>query len=260
MSLLINSGKFNNLIESIQIDGNYLGRKAYYFNVLGNRTTFVDTTSLHDVCEFLTATQTLVPVTSADTLEIISTSINDAPLGTGARTVKVTYLDVNGILTESPDIALNGIASVPAGFVATGILWMEVTSGGTSEVSSGNILLRRTNNSTTFEQITAGRNKSLSGRIIIPKGFTGYLVGWNASAVQGNFDVRIRATVTSLNRTINPRFLFQDRSYLGQNENTVKDLNLLKYPELSRIKISGMPSATNGRIDVSFSIIMIANN
>lgn len=250
----------SDIITTIQTTGFYQGKKAYYFNLLANRTVFVDNTSLHDICEFLTTAQTFIPVQSTDVLEVVSSSTLDSAVGSGARKVKIIYLDAAGNLTESADISLNGIVPVATGFTASAIYWMEVTEGGTGEVAAGNITLQRTTVGTIFERITAGGNKSLSGRLMVPKGYTGYLDKWSASAVQQAFDVRLRATVTSLNRTLNPKFLFQDRSYLAQGETSPKSLDLLKCPESTRIKISAIPGVnTNPRLDASFSIILIAN-
>lgn len=252
---------YGSVIEEIELTGTYRGRQSYLWRILGNRTQFTNTTDFQDICEFLDAnTNTFTPVTSIDVLEVVSSNVNDSSGGTGTRKVKITYLDIDGFLVESPEISLNGIVPVPVNFFASAILWMEATDGGSGEVSSGNISLRRVVIGTIFERIALGGNKSLSGRIRIPKGFTGYLLNWNASAVSQGFDVRLRATVTTLGRTLSTRFLFQDRIYLAAGDSGDENLDLMKFPEMSRIKVSGIPTNTiNPRCDVGFSIILIAN-
>jgi hypothetical protein len=257
--LVLNTSSDNSLIKSIQFNQSYEGRAAYVWTILGNRTTFVNTTDIHDICEFLTSSITNIQPTTADALEVVSTSANDSPSGIGTRQIQIIYLDAEGILTQSSPIALNGTTPVPLNFISTSILWIEAIEGGTNQVSSGTITLRKVGTATIYEQITIGGNKSLSARMTIPKNFTGYLVSWAAEAIQQNSDVRLRATVKSLDRSLNSRYLFQDRIYLAATATLSKDLHLLRCPELSRIKVSVIPSNVNARVDASFSIILIEN-
>lgn len=262
-----------NPIETIGIADDYNiqasnflnGKRAYIYDILGNRTAFIDTTNLHDICEFLTTTagqQRFTPVTTADVLELVSTSANDTLLGTGTRKVRITYLDSIGTMIESPDISLNGTTPVATGITATAIQWMEVTDGGSLEVSAGTITLRKTGTPTTvYEQISTNGNKSLSARFTIPTGYTGYLIRWEAAAIGQSMDTRLRATVKSFTRELNSRYLFQERIFLASGQNFDSDLHYLKYPAGSTIKISAIPGATGGtpRCDASFTILIVEN-
>lgn len=239
------------------------GKEAYLFTVLGNRTSFANSTGFHDLCEFLSSDLVYAQVTTSTNLEIVSTSANDTSAGTGTRSVKVVYLNNSGILTESPAINLNGTTPVSAGFTASAILWMESASGGSSQTSAGNITLRNVATPTIiYEQITAGGNKSLSGRFTVPSDCTAYLVDYDLAAINQTMDIRLRATVDSLTRINNvDRFLFQTRKFLASGQNIAQDGRYLRYGAGSQIKVSAIPGATTGnpRCDANFSLLVIKN-
>lgn len=241
------------------------GKIAYIFTILGNRTTFVDTTNLHDICEFLLGTagqQKYTPVTTSDALELVSTSANDTALGTGTRKVRITYLDSVGNLVESPDITMNGTTPVATGITATAIQWMEAVDGGSLDVSAGNITLRKTGTPTTiYEQITANGNKSMSARFTVPIGYTGYVLDWSVASIAQTMDTRLRATTKTLTRENNTKFLFQERVFLAIGQNFTSDLNYLIFKAGATIKISAIPGSTAGnpRCDASFTILIVEN-
>lgn len=250
---------------SIQSSNLLNDKTAYIFNILGNRTAFVNTSSFHDICEFLgngAGQQTFIPVTTSDVLELVSTSANDTLLGTGTRKVRITYLNSLGDMVESPEIELAGLTPVPTNITATAIQWMEATDGGSGEVSAGNIILRKTGTPTTiYEQITANGNKSLSSRFTIPVGYTGYLLSYNAAAIVGTMDLRIRAKTRTFTRENNSRYLFQERIFLAVNQNFSQQINHLKYSAGTTIKISAISGSTNAgtRCDASFQILIVQN-
>ncbi len=239
------------------------GKYAQAFNILGNRTTFANTTGFHDLCEFLTTDLVFTPVTTSSALEIVSTNANDTAAGTGTRSVKITYLNNSGLLVESPAITLNGTTPVPVGFSASAILWMEAWEGGTGTVSAGNITLRNSATPTIiYEQITAGGNKSLSGRFTVPSNCTAYLLDYDFAAIAQTMDIRLRATVDSYTRqNNNGRYLFQTRKFLAASQNIAQDGRLLKFGAGSTIKVSAIPGATTGnpRCDANFGILLVEN-
>lgn len=257
----------SSLVQEIQMTGSYQGRKAYIFNILGRRAGFTSTSVFNDVKEFDNGVAD-IPILSAATLDIISDSLQDISTGSGASTVKVTYINSAFQLVESANISLNGttlVTSVLTG--VNGILWMEVTSHGSNATgatptAAGNIRLRINGGSVEVEQITAGGNKSMSGRIMIPAKYTGYLIGWEASSVgAATQDVRLRATVNTLDRTLSSVFRFQDTIYLAAGSSHGADSGFLRFPPLCKIKISTISSATQNtsRLDANMYIALIAN-
>lgn len=243
--------------------GEVNGRVATSFNIRGRRAGFNTINVTQDVGEFLGTTIDLFPeLTGAESLQIVSSSASDAAAGVGTRTVKVTYIDTSNALVQSADIVLAGTTPVAAGFFARAIMWMEATSGGTSETSVGNIILRIVGPGATQEQISAGENRSLSARFMVPSGFTGYVAYWQSSAFGGaTQDVRLRGTVDGFTRALGTRYVAQDLAFTSDNVSLTNALPWLRFPALSRIKVSTIPSgaAATNRVGTDFTIILVAD-
>ena len=245
--------------------GEVAGRQALVFNVIGRRETFVNTTAQHDIAEFLDgSTLGLVDMAGDEPLEIVSTSANDAAAGSGIRTVRITYVDANGNLAEKQALGLNGVTPIAAGFTAKAILFMETETAGSGSLAAGAVTLRKVSGAVPVEQIAVGGNKSMSGRFMVPKGYEAYISGYAIHAIRQNMDCRMRATVFSKDRTLDVGGLyrFQDVAYAAANVESIKEIPYLRFPALSRIKLSTIPSAITGspRIDVTFSVLLIARN
>lgn len=238
------------------------GHAAESFHVMGRRAGFNSTSILQDVGEWLaTSIDALPELTGAENLEIISTSVNDTAAGTGARTVRIGYIDTSNNLVVSADTTLNGTTAVALPFKANFILWMETTTVGSNTVAAGNILLRIASAGATQEQITAGGNRSLTARFMVPQGYTGYLVDWGVNAIGTTQDARLRATVRTRSRTLGTDYVFQSVYYLGAGASASEELPYLKIPALAKIKVSTIPGAApaGNRIDAEFTILLIAN-
>lgn len=238
------------------------GHAAEVFHVMGRRSGFNSTSVLQDVGEFLgTSINALPELTGAESLEVISSSVNDTAAGTGARTIRVGYIDTSNHLTVSADITLNGTTAVALAFKANFILWMETTSVGSNTVADGNILLRIAAAGATQEQITAGGNRSLSCRFMVPTGYKGYILDWGNWAIGTTQDSRLRATVRTRSRTLGTDYVFQSIAYLASGGNSSEDLPYFQCPALCKIKVSTIPGAApaGNRIDSEFTILLIAD-
>src|SRR3990167_543489 len=102
------NGELLTLIENIQINGGYNGKKGYVFHITGRRAGFTNITVPHDLKEFDSTSTFFTQLTGTEPLEIVSTSANDAAAGTGIRTVKIVYIDTDNNMAESSAITLNG--------------------------------------------------------------------------------------------------------------------------------------------------------
>jgi hypothetical protein len=198
------------------------------------------------------------------TLYVVSTSANDAAAGTGARTVRITYLDANSVQT-TVDATLNGLTAVSVGTGFTYIQWMEVLSVGSTGISQGDIALTSTNGAatvaTTFEIIKAQGNRSLSGRYKVPLGKTAYIVRWGIAAIGANMDARLRVDMNS-DGTRNQGVLhFVARMYVPDSTIHEEQLAYVCVPELCEIIVSVFPGsvAATKRVDVNFFLIVINN-
>ncbi len=248
---------------SVQHTGSLNGQEAALYHIMGSRISGWSSTSvLGDACEYLDTSQALMNTPTSQQLYMVSTSASDAAAGTGARTVRVVYVDDSGAQLVQT-YTLNGTTPVAIMDHAIFIQWMEVASTGSSEVSAGNITISSTNGAatvaTTFDRITAGGNRSLSGRYMVPVGYHGHLVHWDAAAISTTMDVRLRATVFADDNAISTVYHFLDRVFLGASQNTTQDLEYRSLPAGSVIKISAIPgSASAGnKLDCSFSIIVM---
>lgn len=249
---------------SVQHTGYLSGHQASLYHIMGSRTLGWSSTSvLGDACEYLDTSQALMNTpTTGQTLYLVSTSTNDAEAGTGARTVRTVYLDSNGLQQVRTD-TLNGTTAVSIGTGYSFIQWMEVASTGSSEVSAGNISITSTNGAatvaTTFERITAGGNRSLSGRYKVPSDSHGHLVHWDVAAISNTMDTRIRATSFADDLTLSTVYHFLDRAFLASGANSTQNLEYMELPSEAIVKISAIPggAAAGNKLDCSFSIIVM---
>lgn len=251
----------------IQETGQLNGKSARCFNVPGRRSAFTSTTSLNDVGEGIgiAGTALFLNLTGAEAISVVSSNANDdgSPAGTGARTIKMTYIDTNYAIVETADITLNGTSSVSV--LASGclaLLWIEVTSAGSNGSPVGNLTVTSgAPTSGTLAYIPAGSNKSLNAFFMVPDGYTGYVICWSGGNIQNSQDMRLRATVNTTDRTLSTVYHFQDNKNIASNTNFDHDLPALKYPARCKIKVSTISSSTaiNTRADADFSVIIIAD-
>jgi hypothetical protein len=254
---------FNTVIEEIQQTGFYIGKIAKAFMILGRRISFSSNTLFNDIGEAIGvgALANFPILTGAETLQLISTNAADSSAGTGVRTVKVTYINTSNNLVQSASITLNGTTAVNCGFNANAVLWIESQTVGSNGAAVGNITLR-TSAPLSLIQITANGNKSMDSFFMVPIGYTAYLTAWNGSCIANEQDLRIRATVNTLDRSVTPNvYHFQDNKYLPANTSDEVILPWLKLPELAKVKCSTISASTAGatRIESGFTVILIQN-
>lgn len=82
-------------------------------------------------------------MTSADTLNVVSSSANDTSAGTGARTILITGIDEN-FLTQTETVTLSGATPVTTSNSWLGVNRVIVLSSGTSNANEGTITISDT--------------------------------------------------------------------------------------------------------------------
>lgn len=242
------------------------GKTARSVTILGSRDLgWTSTSAFGDACQYLDTSQAAMNVPSpGTTLYLYSTNANDTAAGTGIQSVRTVYIDSNGDeLVRTDALAGNTPVAIGSGYKA--IQWMESSAVGSGGVAAGNITISSTNGAptvaTTFERITAGGGRSLSGRYVIPTGQNGYLERWTAGAIGNSMDVRLRADVFSDTRALSAgAFHFMDRAYLASGQEGVWAQDYDRYPAGATIKISALPgtAAAGNRLDCDFTLILIA--
>lgn len=105
---------------------------------------------------------------------IVSASANDTAAGTGARTVKITYLTLAGVL-NTETVTLNG--TTPVNTVATDICYiekMEILTAGSGGVAAGIISLKAATagGGATIGTIAAGQTQTYWAHHYVPAGKT----------------------------------------------------------------------------------------
>lgn len=245
----------------ISEDNEYDGKPAKIWRLLGRRAGFNSTTVLQDVGEWLvTSFDSFPTLTGAETMEIVSSSTDDdnSPGGTGTRTVRIVYLDTSYDL-QVLDTPLNGTVPVVLAPQMLFVYWMEALTGGASEVSVGNIDLRVSGTGVIHERITAGGNRSLSARFMVPDDYTGYVRSWGCEAITTSQDLRLRATVQTNDSSLGTRYIFQSTMYLGANSNRSDNLPWIKLPARSKIKVSTVPGAAPSinRVGTTLDVLLI---
>lgn len=257
ITILPTSNNTASILETIQLTGQYQGKTAYAFNLIGQRAGFTSISVLNDIKEYDNAVADIA-ITANSTLDIISSSAGDAAAGTGVRTVKVTYIDNSNNLVESAGITLNGVTLVTS--VLTGVnqvLWMEAATIGSGNVAAGNIRLRINGGTVEVEQITAGGNKSRSAVFMVPTGYTGYVINWQVSAVNNDQDVRLRGEVNSLDRSLATAYHYMSEKYAASNTAITGTDLWLKVPATARVKASTLSAGTGPTIRCNVNILMV---
>lgn len=107
---------------------------------------------------------------TAQQMEVISSSANDAAAGTGAQTVEINYLD-NTYASKTEVITLNGVTAVPT--VATNILRINtfrVKTTGTGLANAGDIDIRALADTPIYSRIATGINRAINCSYTVPLG------------------------------------------------------------------------------------------
>lgn len=127
-------------------------------------------------------TDRYVPPAAPIQMQVVSSSANDTAAGTGARSVRIYYLDTNYVAHDET-VILNG--TTPVLTAATNILRvnkMHVKTVGSSGVSAGNISLQAVGGAVTYSYMIAGRNLARQAIYTVPDGFRLRLEQWQLSS------------------------------------------------------------------------------
>lgn len=233
--------------------GQIHGAKQY---VISGYKVGVSTTVLDDLSQ-ISGTTTL-PNPNGIQLAVSSSSASDTLAGTGIRRVTIYYLDTD-YKEKTEGVTLNG--TTPVNTSATNIQrvqWMHALEVGSNNVAVGNISLKNTAGTTTYEVIATGGNMSLTAHFTIPANKTGYILGWNASGVTKALTIRLRATVRKYDRKLIPGvFIFQDVVILNNSTGPyIRFPSPLACPAKTDIKVSALADVSGGDAITSFTVLL----
>lgn len=134
--------------------------------------------------------------TGAMQMEVVSTdNTSDKAGGTGALTVHIDYLTIDGTEKEET-VTMNGTTIVNT--VATDIFRINafrVYTTGSTGVAAGTISLRNLNHTTIYSQIAAGYHRARNSVYTVPKAKTLFITGFTFSAGANAAGKRVRITL-----------------------------------------------------------------
>lgn len=144
----------------------------------------IDTGVAEDVWEaggLLTA-RPLITDTTGKEIEVVSDSVNDTSDGTGARTIRITYLDGLGF-QQRATITLNGTTPVATGILGWRVSFVEVMTAGSGNKNAGNITIRfvAPDNAVVLNYVRAESSVSATCLYTIPKGKRGTIFNYGMS-------------------------------------------------------------------------------
>lgn len=128
-----------------------------------------------------------VPPTTARLHDIVSSSGNDNPLGTGVDEIELFGLDASGAL-QSEKVAVNGLTPVTTANTYTMVHRLAITKMGSSATgytNAGTITATAQTDSTVTCAIPVAKGQSTLGVYQIPASTDGYLLRYAASIVKG---------------------------------------------------------------------------
>lgn len=131
------------------------------------------------VCNF--ANDYIFPTTGMQ-MEVTSDHAEDKVDGTGARLLRIYYLDINGV-DKTTDVVPAGTAVVPT--TATDIYrvnYFRCISAGTGLYPAGTITLRHIDNTPIYSQLPPGSNRARCFAYTVPAGKNLYITNISFSA------------------------------------------------------------------------------
>lgn len=193
--------------------------------------------SLTDISELGVS---VIPLpSSAITMEVVSSSVNDTSGGTGAKTVEIRGLDANwDEISES--VALNGTTVVALLNSYLRINKFQVKTAGSIGVADGTIKLQATGAGIEYDRITAGGNADLQAHYSVPNNYSVFINSINAGVTTLDKNtagrIMLRATVKWHDRSLAAVYHF-DKILVSQEGSRPIPVGLW-YPEKCDIKIS----------------------
>lgn len=152
-------------------------------------------------------------------MSVQSTSADDTAGGTGARAIRIHYLDTAGV-ERSEDVALNGTTAVLT--TATDIMFVQcqhLTDAGGGGAAAGDI--STTNDGAEHSRIKAGDTRCTSSWRMVPAGKRLVITDWALSSISATSDSRSVVKMASnwiLGELFeSPRILFSHQSLGAQN-------------------------------------------
>lgn len=199
---------------------------------------------------------TLVYLSAAEKMNIVSTSTSDTSAGTGARTVLLSGTDSSyNEITET--ITMNGTSNVLSVNNYLRVNLMEVVTAGSGGVTAGAITATAQTAGTVQANMPIGENRTGKSHYTIPLGKTAYLVSFLPSMAAGKTgaDVALEA------RPLNEVFRMVTRMAVQTSGTSAIDHvtknGTAKFVAKTDIKVVGTGQANDQDVFAEYILILI---
>lgn len=199
-----------------------------------------------------------------ETIQVLSDNAADAAAGTGARTIRVFYLDENKNCFDSngeflhEDFTLNGTTAVTGTNVASRVWRASILTSGSGLTNAGDITIRHsTTTANIFGYIMTGEGQTEISNFTICAGYTAYLERVTATLFDTSNNrgtIRIRQTLENGTQIIQRPFAVDtdqnfDREFVGVSFTEKTDIEFIVQTVLN----------TNADISISYRLRLVKN-
>jgi len=224
------------------------------FSSMGEKSSIGTTIQGEDLWEGV-ATQLPVPPDAGEQMTVVSSSAADAPVLGGVITIRIEYLDENG-LQQTEDIAMNGTTPVDTTSLKISFVNdMYALTVGANGVAAGNIIIYRKGDAARiYNMVSIGGNKSLVINRKVPSNKILFITGWGASEANNKkTSYRLRATCNPDGNELVQGFLFK-RSLLATGTTIAEEIDPpIKICSGALVKISAWATGGGGTGSGSFN-------
>lgn len=209
----------------------------------------ITTTSTSEV---LVSARPYVEQASGAQRSIQSTSATDDDgSATGARAVRITYLDTNYVL-KTEDVLTNGTAKVNT--VATDIRFVEKLEviKGVAAVGAIQLMTGTTGGATEFCGIGAGTTQAFLAHHYVPAGKQAWVINWGAVATrEANFKLTGQDRQDGVNLVdyiLDLQNLRKDTLVNDQTLEFMRDLGAVLLPEKTYVRATVVPTSATSTV------------
>lgn len=196
---------------------------------------------------------------SASVLKVTSTDVDDTSAGTGARTVRITYLDEN-YDSATEEVALTGQTEVTTAAEMLRVNRIEVVTAGSTGWNEGTIYVFQGTSTLGVPDdltkivngVTIDHNQTVSSFYTVPNNNTACIM-WGKAGAAANKTITIKFRVKS-NGVFKTKFDFDVTNQLTDFDFQFTPLCL---PEHTDMRVTGALDTGTGRASATWGMILI---
>ncbi|MGL5725003.1 hypothetical protein [Cetobacterium sp.] len=192
------------------------------------------------------------PSPLGETINVVSTNVNDTLLGTGAQVVRLEYLNT---LNELISVNINMSGTTPSQAIGitnmTDVIDFYCIQNGTNKAPLGDIIVfKQGNQAILYDKIIAGGNKSQSTlRHLLPTS-TFYITSYFVSSNTKGAEVSLRATCNDSGEVFPDVYLYQVPLVVTDAPISINVDPAIIIPGTAKMKVSAKTSSPATKISV----------